>query len=161
MVAETGATRWGYQITATDVSGNGSGAFSNPDNNSQIQVNGGREFVSHLLGGTFDGVANGPVTWTVDWTAPLAGAGTVYFWQSGLACDFDLTEFGDNTYTFARASAEGGIPSADATIMTQHDYPISGNNTISRSAGVDLAADMRVSNHLPGAGTTQIGRAHV
>lgn len=147
-VSQTGKTRWGYQMTSTDKAGNGSGNFVNPGNNSQIQADSGREFVSHQLGGTWQGVPDGPVFWSVDWVAPPAGSGTVYFWMSGTACDNDLTEFGDDNYNFARASAESGTGHPDATIMTQPDFPVNGDYTISRSTGDHLETEMRVSSHL-------------
>ncbi|MBC8405677.1 MAG: hypothetical protein H8E15_10645 [Planctomycetes bacterium] len=146
-VAQPGLSRWGYQLTATDKSGNGMGAFNNQDNNSQIQVDSGREFVSHQIGGTHQGVVGGPVSWTVDWIAPSAGAGTAYFWMSATACDNDLTEFGDFNYNFARASTEAGTAAPGASIMTQPDFPISGINQLSRSGGETLVTEMRVTNH--------------
>ncbi|HEX9794439.1 MAG TPA: choice-of-anchor V domain-containing protein [Planctomycetota bacterium] len=145
-VAKTGMSRWGFELTATDESGAGTGTFGNPDQNTQIQTAGGREFASQNIGGTFQGTLDGPVCWTVEWTAPPAGAGRVYFWSAMVAADDDGTEAGDFLYNFARASAEGGVPGPDATVLAQVDFPIPGDDRLSRS-GDSLAAEIRVSNH--------------
>lgn len=151
----TGASRWGYELTALDGSGDQIGTLQNPDANSQIRTSSSRDFASHQLGGTFQGTADGPVAWTVDWVAPAAGAGTAHFYASGNTANNNGANGGDRIYNYAAASAEAGAAHPDGTIIAQLQFPDPTGSSDDFSRAVDndrLKAKIRVTNHL---GTTE------
>ena len=112
-LARTGKTRWGFQVTSLFAAGNAmAGTLEAPSNLTQVLSKTSRFYVSHLSGsgadGTFSGTADGPVSWTFDWTAPAAGGGTVTFYFTGVACDNDGQDSaGDLVYTAAASYTEG------------------------------------------------------
>ncbi len=114
---------WGYEFTVLDAAGNAAGFLSNPDGNSQIRTGGGREFASHKRNGTFEGTRHGPVSWTMDWTAPAAGSGMVVVYASGNAADDSDGTGGDSIHNFALACAEDGAANDAASAVIQMDYP--------------------------------------
>lgn len=112
-LARAGKSRWGFELTSLFTTGNAmAGTLEATSNLTQILTKASKFYVAHLSGsgadGTFSGTANGPVTWTFDWTAPAAGGGSVTFYVAGLACDNDGQDSaGDLTYTTSVAYAEG------------------------------------------------------
>ncbi|NQU49309.1 MAG: hypothetical protein HQ519_11730 [Planctomycetes bacterium] len=139
-LADPGGRDWGYEFVVTDVLGDQAGVLSNPDANSQIRTSSGREFASHKNGGTFEGTMNGPVSWTLDWTAPGAGAGRLALYASGNAADDQDDTGGDYIYNFALTSQEFGVGSNDAATMEiQAGFPDQGYGTATNQLirGVD------------------------
>ncbi len=112
-LTRTGKARWGFELTSLFTTGSAmAGTLEATSNTTQILTKASRFYVSHLSGsgadGTFAGTADGPVSWTFDWTAPAAGGGSVTFYVVGLACDNDGQDSaGDLTYTTSVAYAEG------------------------------------------------------
>lgn len=146
----TGGSRWGYELVVLDEAGNNLGTLQNPDLNSQVRTLGGRQFASHKTGGTFQGTMDGPVSWTVDWVAPAAGAGTARFYASGNTANNSGTNAGDRIYNFAAASAESGAVHPVGTILAQIIFPdaLGTSNALSRAVNNDrLKVYMRVTNH--------------
>lgn len=122
----TGQTRWGFELTALrDSSGLKvqAGTFANTTNFTAIQSTAvagkQRLYISHYLGladGTYFGTADGPVTWTFDWTAPAQGAGAVTFYAAGNAANGNGTNgAGDVIYTATATSTEAAATAVTAT----------------------------------------------
>ena len=111
------ALRWGFELVALDSAGNSAGTLTPSDANTQTSTTSGIDYLKQTSGGTFL-FMSGPVTWNFDWTAPAAGAGTVFFYASGLAADADFGTKGDEVYSAATAATEGA---ADATLVLQPD----------------------------------------
>jgi hypothetical protein len=94
------------------------------------------DYVTHSFSGTAitDTVADATV-WTVDWTAPPAGTGTVNFYTSGNATNDDATVLGDHIYTNKLAINEStsGIEEANNPFENIHIYPNPAHDNISVS----------------------------
>ena len=117
-IADPGQARWGFQMTAQAENG-AAGRFAITDPvNTQLSNPGFGSYVKHTNAGTRRGSTNGPVSWSVDWTAPAAGAGTVRFYLAGVAADNNGSFFNDYVYTMAVASQESGA-SADLSLTLQ------------------------------------------
>lgn len=123
----TGQQRWGFELVPLrDSSGVSvmAGQLATPSVFTTLQggvVSGKlRIYVSHYSGvedGTFAGTANGPVSWTFDWTAPQTGAGTVTFYCAGNAANGNGgSGAGDVIYTATATSPEA--PSTAVTNTT-------------------------------------------
>jgi hypothetical protein len=106
------ARRWGFQLTAVSAAdGTGAGTFGvrgsglgQPGDTLQI-VDGDpiepwptRRYVEHVFDGVQQG-ASGPVEWSLDWTAPAEGTGTVRFFVAGNAANGSGEPGGDFIYT--------------------------------------------------------------
>ncbi len=122
---DPGQQQWGYELTAVTEGGEGAGSFTITDLiNTQLSDNAapGRDYVKQTLTGTYDGIADGPVSWNVDWTAPSIDAGIVTFYASGNAADGNGNSSGDYVYTASAISDPEpapfvcGDPNADGDI---------------------------------------------
>jgi len=106
-VTQSGASRWGFQLSArlkdTTLAA-GQFSLADPLNTRMETVANGLQYVTHTETGTQAGTAS-PASWTVEWTAPPAGAGPVVFFVAGNAANRDGAITGDSIYT---ASAEFG-----------------------------------------------------
>jgi hypothetical protein len=106
-LSDPGQSRWGFEITAIDASGNGAGQFSiNDVINTQLSDNAepGRDYMKHTNTGTYNGVGDGPVYWAFEWTAPSAETGEVDFYAAGNAANGNGNNAGDFIYTFMGTS---------------------------------------------------------
>lgn len=138
---DPGQTRWGFELTALDESGMGVGTFTITDTmNTQLSASAGREYIKQTSTGSYAGMS-GPVSWSVDWTPPAAaGAGTVNFFATGNAADFNFSTSGDRIYSTATSSAESGAVHPDLTLTLQpHDTLVTGGDV--------LTVPGRVRNH--------------
>ena len=145
-VADPGQARWGFELTA-HTAGTAQGSFTITDPvNTQRSNSGFGDYVKHTNAGTYRGTANGPVSWSVDWTAPAAGAGTVRFYLAAVAGDDNGSFYNDFVYTAAAASQETGA-SAALSLTLQPD------GTMPRQ-GDPWAVAARTRNH---GGTSQTG----
>ena len=93
--------RWGFQITAARLSdGRGSGILMNaPGLNRNIVPATGRTYISQNFSTLFSG-EEGPVEWTITWTAPDPAEGPVGFYAAGNASNGNFaTGLGDFIYT--------------------------------------------------------------
>jgi hypothetical protein len=117
-----GQSRWGFELTVLRKADNimsGTLTATSPLTTTQVAL--GKTYVSHttLFGqdGTHAGTANGPVSWTFDWTAPAAGADTVVFYAAGVAANNNGdADPGDLVYTTRAMSAEDrSTPAAAST----------------------------------------------
>ncbi len=117
-VARTGGLAWGFETTALKSGGTAAGTLTDTNVFVGKQTAGGKEYIGQTQSkgpdGTFAGTADAAV-WAFDWTAPAAGAGTVTFYFSGVACDSDGGNGGDYVYTSSTSSTEGGTTDVEAT----------------------------------------------
>lgn len=104
---DPGQRRWGFQLTSLDPSNDGAGDLSPGNSDSTaVQTSGGRQYLAQKSLGTWRGVADGPVTWRVEWQAPLAGTGPVTFYAAGNAANNDGDTDGDYIYTMSQSAVE-------------------------------------------------------
>lgn len=106
-VRQQNRSRWGFQITALDLSGRSSGQFSVTDAaNTQLQAANERFYVQHTSSGSIG--AGNSKTWRFDWIAPSSDSGPVNFYVAGNAADGNGNPLGDYIYT---NTAQIGAPS--------------------------------------------------
>jgi hypothetical protein len=110
---------WGFQVTAVQPNGNGTGVFTPLAGQGTQLVSGEgglstRQYVEQTAQGLRDGIAS-PVDWQFEWTAPDPGDGAVTFHAAALAADGDGSESGDWTYVAAFASQDTTTPAVLAT----------------------------------------------
>jgi hypothetical protein len=119
VVQRSGQLRWGFELTALKNSDNtNAGAVASTSAFTRTQAFSGRTYISHTTlnpgqDGTFSGSPAG--SWTFDWTAPAAGAGTVAFYAAGNAADGTGTQLGDFIYSTTASSMEAPSTAVDAT----------------------------------------------
>jgi len=114
----TGQQRWGFELvplrdslTTQVFAGQLTTTSATTILQSGVVAGRTRFYVGHFSGGaldgTFFGTVNGPVSWTFDWKAPSAGAGTVTFYCAGNAANGNGSSgAGDVIYTATKTSAE-------------------------------------------------------
>lgn len=92
-------TRWGFELTVLDSSGNMAGTLVVTDSiHTQFSQSGGKQYVKHTFDGTFAGQFNG-ANWTFNWIAPTANVGLVTFYVAGNAANNNGFNTGDRIYT--------------------------------------------------------------
>jgi hypothetical protein len=115
---QTGQRAWGFQASTLGSPGASMdskivGAFALTDaTNTQLDPDLGSAIVEQTDKGTYEGTANGPVTWHFQWQAPPAGTGSATIYLAGNACDADGTAAGDYVYTVSYPVAEATAPPA-------------------------------------------------
>lgn len=89
-VTKAGINKFGFQLTSENSSGIKKGAFiiTNASQTKMIQSE-----VTHTGNGT--GATNNQKVWSVDWTAPAAGTGTIFFFSAINAANGDGGVNGD------------------------------------------------------------------
>ncbi len=123
-LAQSGQQRWGFQATALLGDGSAAGTLTVTDATNTVKITGNvggntREYITQTSTGTYAGTADGPVSWTFDWTAPGPGSGTVNFYATGNAADNQGNTAGDYTYTTTAVSNEG-TPATPPTVTLSH-----------------------------------------
>lgn len=111
---DQGQSRWGFELTAKDASANGAGSFTVTDAvNTQLSDNSApsADYMKQTSAGTYNGTANGPVTWQFDWTAPSTDVGTITFYAAGNAANGNGSTSGDFIYFDTAESNLDTIPS--------------------------------------------------
>ncbi len=94
-LGEAGAKRWGFEVVAFDATDSPVGSVTITDaEHTQVQLN----YVMQTQSGSYQGVGNGPVSWSFDWTAPAEDVGPVTFYYVGNAANNDGTTGGDHIY---------------------------------------------------------------
>jgi hypothetical protein len=113
VLSQPGQMRWGFQLAArfqADGSQAGNLSITDPDNTQILMNDSGVQYVEHTSAGTYEGTADGPVSWGFTWTAPIdPSLGTVEFDAAGNAANGDHTPSGDYIYT---TNVTSGAPSA-------------------------------------------------
>lgn len=138
---DPGQAIWGFELVALRTADDGNAGNLAPANGLvQTSVDGaGRVYAKQTQNGSFPGTV-GPVSWTVNWTAPAAGSGSVAFYAAGNAGNRNGSTTGDFIYTAASAAAET-LSTAEVTVVAQPDDPsVRRNDT--------LFVRARVRNHL-------------
>jgi hypothetical protein len=121
-IAQTGKTRWGFELTALrNSNGSAAGAITNTTLFTTVQTSAGVPYLSQTTlnagnDGTFAGAPNGPITWFFQWTAPAGGTGAVTFYACGVAADNSGdADNGDDVYTVSAGSLEGASTDVEGT----------------------------------------------
>ena len=122
-----GQSRWGFQLVPvrdslqhTVMAGWLTAVSNTTIVSSNFVDTGFRAYASHYSGltnGTFAGTLDGPVSWTFNWTAPVAaGAGTVTFYCAGNAAKGSGSpDAGDVIYTATATSNEAPATAVSET----------------------------------------------
>ena len=114
---DPGQARWGFELTALKDSDHSmGGAIASTTTLTGTGTSGGITYIAQTTGtggdGTFNGTANGPVSWSFQWTAPASGSGAVTFYAAGAAANTSGTpDNGDFTYVVTKAVTEE-VPTA-------------------------------------------------
>jgi hypothetical protein len=96
---DPGQQRWGFELSPLE-----HGSLAAGDGLTQVSSSGGRSYAKQTGSGTFNGTADGPVSWSFDWTAPLDPPETVVFYAAGNAADGTGGTSGDFIYTTSFSS---------------------------------------------------------
>jgi hypothetical protein len=107
-IQDSGQQKWGFELTVLDNSSSAGTLIVTDSTNTQLSTATGRHYIKHTNTGTFDGTADGPVSWSFDWTAPSAGTGTVTFYAAGNAANSGSGNKFDYIYTTTETSDEAG-----------------------------------------------------
>lgn len=92
---DPGQLRWGFEFTPLN-----KGTLQVTDAaHTQSSSAGGSSFIKHTASGTFDNTADGPVSWSFNWTAPSGDEGPVTFYAAGNAANSSGSTGGDFIYT--------------------------------------------------------------
>lgn len=100
-VQQNNRHRFGFQLTAIDMTGNRAGTLAPVSSDSQVNPEtgaGGRQYIEHTEIGTLATGASSR-TWVIRWTAPSTDIGTVSFWFAGNAANDSGDNQGDYIYT--------------------------------------------------------------
>lgn len=102
--------RWGFELTVMGPGDQAAGTLTVTDaTNTQLSDQAGTnpDFLKHRLAGTYAGTADGPVTWSFRWTAPLANTATFYL--AGNAADDNDAPDGDYIYTLMQSLEQATV----------------------------------------------------
>jgi hypothetical protein len=91
-VAMAGKVKFGFEISAQDLSGTGLGTLIITDA-TKTQLVGSGKYITHKSAGT--SFTSGTATWSFDWTAPSAGTGAVTFYGAFNITNNSSTTAGD------------------------------------------------------------------
>jgi hypothetical protein len=109
-LADTGQMRWGFEMTVINSADSLQAGEMIPVNPSRVQISPGagsqRDYAKQTSTGTDPGQPNG-TTWSINWTAPLAGTGPVQFYLAGNAADNNNNKWDDYIYTIDVEVLEG------------------------------------------------------
>lgn len=114
---DPGQSRWGFELTVIKNSDlTMGGTLASTTTLTGTGANSGITYIGQVHGtggdGTFAGTADGPVSWTFNWTAPATGSGAVTFYAAGVAANNSGTpDDPDFTYVTSKGVAEE-IPTA-------------------------------------------------
>lgn len=114
-----GQSKFGFQLTAIDMSGTRAGSLGPVDGSTQLNPETwiGRQYVEHTEVGTSpNGAARR--TWQVRWTAPSTDVGTVRFFFAGNAANNDGTNQNDYIYT-SSAITDSATSAVTVSLQTQ------------------------------------------
>lgn len=127
-VGATGASAYGMQMVALDASNAKAGTLANPSSNAKITSLNGRDYFEHNS-------RSSSSSFTVEWTAPTAGAGTVTLYGSGMAINSNGSTSGDDPTASITMSLTEGNATSIHTIGEEAGqisiFPIPNNGTFS------------------------------
>ncbi|MBE0639928.1 MAG: T9SS type A sorting domain-containing protein [Bacteroidales bacterium] len=93
--SHAGSNKFGFELTAEDLSGNKVGTFI-ITNSSQTKLANQNKAVTHTSAGTAG--SGGSKSWSVDWTAPQGSTGAIKFYASVNATNSNGNTSGDVVY---------------------------------------------------------------
>lgn len=100
VISHPGQKRWGFQLASRfQSSGLQAGELIPMDSHTQVTEFDGLQFLSHSEAGTRMGIANGPIEFEFEWTAPSQDSGTILFTSAGNAANGNSDPTGDYIYT--------------------------------------------------------------
>ncbi|HQQ12771.1 MAG TPA: T9SS type A sorting domain-containing protein [Bacteroidales bacterium] len=107
---QTGVSKFGFEFTSENSSGQKTGTFTITDAN-RTKLTNQNKSVTHKSGGTA-GAAGGTISWTFNWTAPATSAGQVRFYAAVNATNSNGNTSGDQiikTSLFVEAAAPAAL----------------------------------------------------
>ncbi len=139
-------SRWGFEITQM-----GFGNFTITDSDfTQLSSSNDREYVKHTSAGTQNGTANGPVSWSFDWTAPTGDdlPEEITFYAAGNAANGASGNQGDYIYTGSMTipidNTSVGEPVALPAEISLRNVPNPFNPTTELQVELARSADLRL-----------------
>lgn len=125
-LSQAGQSRWGFEATVLDSNDSPVGEIVRTDlTNTQLSLGAGsRQYIKHILAGTFDGSADSSPGWTFAWVAPIADPGPVTLYVSGNAANSAAGNQGDYIYTtLATLTPTPPPPCCDGTTGNVNNDP--------------------------------------
>ena len=150
-VADELASRWGFEITLIDDTGEQAGVLTPMDDDAQVSTatvgSNTRQYLKHTSAGTFAGSSDGWVSWAATWFAPAAGTGTVTLYGMGNAANNNNASSGDRIYSYqimlSEAATDAGTPAMFAAMKPNFPNPFNPKTRIDYS--LEREADVRLS----------------
>ena len=149
MLTQEGRSRYGFQLTALDDSGNPVGTLTSTDTRTRTLSGAAgtfaaRLYIEHTLEGTNQG------SWSFLWRAPAAAAGRVTFYVAGNAADGSGTNTGDFIYTNS-ASIQPAATSTPVTTVSAASFSgtVIAPDSIAAGYGVGLATGTESATTVP------------
>lgn len=151
-LAQTGRTRFGFQLTAIDSTGKQAGTLTTNDNRTQLQsaqVNGNtRQYINHTSPGT-DPFQTGVGQWTFTWKAPAQDVGQITFYAAGNAANNNGTTSGDSIYTTsASITTTAPVPNVASVSAASFAAPLAAEAIVA-AFGQGMSVNTIVANSLP------------
>lgn len=98
-LARAGQARWGFEATIVGPGDTGVGHLLDTSVFTQYSTAFSKEYVKHVLAGTYSGTHDTSPGWGFRWVAPNTSAGTVRCYAAGNAANDDSTGSGDYIYS--------------------------------------------------------------
>ncbi len=99
----TGISKFGFELTPQDGSGNLMGTMAVTNSNEQQLLSSGK-YLTHTTAGTAG--TNNSKTWSFNWTAPIKGSGSLTFYGTFLAANGNFGTDGDSVYASTLSLSE-------------------------------------------------------
>lgn len=153
-VAQTGRTKFGFQLTVITDGGAKAGTIVVTDGTRTRLESGNvtgnvRDYLSHTAAGTAQNGTN-QSTWTFTWRAPAASVGRVTFYAAGNATNSSNTNVGDFIYTTNASTQPGGGPLSPLTSVSAASFGAGGaSGSISAGFGPNLATGSQNAPSIP------------
>jgi uncharacterized protein (TIGR03437 family) len=137
-VAQTGLSRFGFQVTAIDSTGKQAGTIVATDTARTVLSTGTvganlRQYIGQTSAGTNAG------SWSFTWNAPATPVGTVTFYVAGLTANNDGDTPGDFTYTISRSITPAAQCTYAITPTSANVAATGGTGTVAVTAGTGCA----------------------
>ncbi len=115
----------GFQMVALDANNNNAGTMSNPGPGSTIQTSGGRTYHEHNPAQPY---TNNSVTFTVDWTSPASGSGTITMYAAANLANGNGSTSGDAIVTTTASGTLMGGGGPITVVVTGTNVSCFGGN---------------------------------